>query len=50
MWAEIYNGSHHFLTVVQCDGVVVLDCEIMDPIIVIVALVIITVEISIRLL
>jgi len=29
---------------------VLLDCEIMDPIIVIVALIIITVEISIRLL
>jgi hypothetical protein len=46
----VIDGSFNDCTGVQCDGLVLLDFQIMDPVIIIAALIIITVEIYIRLL
>ena len=46
----VIDGSRGYSITVQCGGLVLLEFKIMDPVILIAALIIITVEISIRLL
>jgi hypothetical protein len=45
-----YNGSCHFLIAIQHHCVALLDIQIMDPVIMIAALIILAVEVYIRLL